>query len=66
MLKVVHIFAKRISLYDVEFVDGSCVSVFNGCDDTAAFTFQTAIDAATASQVLLVYVEYLIALMISL
>ena len=30
------------TLYDVEFVDGTCVALFDGCDDAAAdFTFTT-------------------------
>lgn len=28
-------------LYDVEFIDGSCVSLFNGCDDPSDFTFNS-------------------------
>ena len=41
------------TLYDVEFKDGSCVSLFNGCDDISDFMFQTEIGARAASQALL-------------
>ena len=27
------------SLYDVEFLDGTCVDLFTGCDDLSGFTF---------------------------
>jgi hypothetical protein len=42
------------TLYDVEFVDGSCAAVFDGCDDAATdFTFTTQADGLAASQALL-------------
>jgi len=36
--------------YDVEFLDGTCVDVFNGCDEASDFVFQTALLADMASQ----------------
>jgi len=39
-------------LYDVQFIDGSCNNLFNGCDP-AAFTFQRSFVADAASQALL-------------
>jgi hypothetical protein len=41
------------TLYDVEFVDGTCVALFTGCDSPSDFTFTTAADADVASQALL-------------
>ena len=42
------------TLYDVEFVDGTCAAVFDGCDNAAAdFDFTTQSDALAASQALL-------------
>ncbi len=41
------------SLYDVQFLDGTCIDLYNGCDDVSDFTFQTNADAALASQALL-------------
>ena len=41
------------ALYDVQFVDGTCIDLYNGCDDTSDFTFQTEASAALASQALL-------------
>lgn len=41
------------TLYDVEFRDGTCVSLFSGCDALSDFTFTTAASAAAASQALL-------------
>ena len=41
------------NLYDVQFLDGSCISLFNGCDDVSDFTFQTQAAAILASQALL-------------
>jgi hypothetical protein len=42
------------TLYDVEFMDGTCVALFNGCDNPATdFTFTTQADALAASQALL-------------
>jgi PEP-CTERM motif len=40
------------SLYDVRFVEGTCVSLFSGCNDVG-FTFHTSTDAVAASQALL-------------
>ena len=40
-------------LYDVEFVDGSCVTLFNGCDDPGDFVFTSGTEALAASQALL-------------
>ncbi|MCV3272093.1 VPLPA-CTERM sorting domain-containing protein [Roseobacter sinensis] len=40
-------------LYDVEFIDGSCVSVFNGCDSVANFVFSTSAQAQAAARSLL-------------
>ncbi len=40
-------------LYDVRFVDGRCVDVFDGCDEAADFTFQTYHDAYLASRALI-------------
>ena len=40
-------------LFSVEFVDASCVDVFNGCDAVSNFDFQTSKDATAASQALL-------------
>ena len=41
------------SLYDVQFLDGTCIDLFNGCDDVSDFTFQTQASAVLASQALL-------------
>ena len=38
--------------YDVEFVGGSCVARFNGCDSVSDFIFQSSSDAVAASQAL--------------
>jgi hypothetical protein len=35
-------------LYDVNFVDGSCAGLFDGCNDTSDFDFQTLDDAVAA------------------
>jgi len=41
-------------LYDVEFVDGTCIDLFNGCDSISDFTFGGDLaGAAAASQALL-------------
>ncbi|MGB5104126.1 MAG: hypothetical protein WBO04_12550 [Steroidobacteraceae bacterium] len=37
------------TLYDVEFVDGTCIALFDGCDSPADFAFGTAADAELAS-----------------
>jgi hypothetical protein len=39
--------------YDVEFVDGTCIDLFNGCDSAADFTFATVAAATSAAQALL-------------
>ena len=44
------------SLYDVEFLDGSCVDLFTGCDDLSDFTFTDYTSATLASQALLAQV----------
>ena len=41
------------SLYDVEFMDGTCIAVFDNCDSTSDFVFQTASSAGQASASLL-------------
>ena len=40
------------SLYDVQFIDGTCIDLYNGCDATSDFTFQTGALATLASQAL--------------
>lgn len=40
-------------LYDVTFQDGTCVELFNGCNDLTDFTFTNEADATAASQALL-------------
>jgi len=42
------------TLYDVQFLDGSCISLFTGCDNaTDDFAFTTGADAVLAAQALL-------------
>jgi len=41
------------TLYDVEFVDGSCIALFDGCDAITDFEFTTESAAVAASQALL-------------
>ena len=41
------------SLYDVQFLDGTCIGLYNGCDAVTDFTFQTEASATLASQALL-------------
>jgi hypothetical protein len=41
------------TLYDVTFVDGSCVALFDGCDAPADFAFTLQLDAEAAAQALL-------------
>ena len=41
------------NLYDVQFLDGTCIDLYNGCDDVSDFTFQTEASAILASQALL-------------
>ena len=43
-------------LYDVTFVDGSCSSLFGGCDAASDFTFQNLTDARAAASALLAQV----------
>ena len=40
------------TLYTVEFVDGSCVDLFTGCDELSDFNFTTEADALAASAAL--------------
>ena len=40
------------SLYDVEFVEGTCVELFGGCNENSDFTFNSREDAETASRAL--------------
>ena len=39
--------------YNVEFLDGTCISLYSGCDSTSDFTFQSQAAANLASQALL-------------
>ena len=41
------------SLYDVTFVDGTCIALFSGCDSASDFTFTSSSAATAASQALL-------------
>ncbi len=41
------------SLYNVEFLDGTCIALYNGCDSPSDFTFAILSDAVLASQALL-------------
>jgi hypothetical protein len=41
------------SSYNVEFLDGTCIALFSGCNEASDFTFQTEIAAVAASQALL-------------
>ena len=42
------------NLYDVQFQrDGSCIDLYNGCDEVSDFTFQTNASATLATQALL-------------
>jgi hypothetical protein len=41
------------SSYNVEFLDGTCIALYSGCDDVSDFTFQTEAAASLASQALL-------------
>jgi hypothetical protein len=43
-----------LGFFDVRFVDGTCISLFNGCDNAVDdFDFQSSDDATTAAQALL-------------
>jgi hypothetical protein len=44
------------TLYDVEFLEGTCVDLFSGCDAISDFTFQSQVDAQAASAALLAQV----------
>jgi len=39
--------------YDVDFRDGTCIDLFNGCDEASDFIFGSSVEAADASQQLL-------------
>ena len=39
-------------LYNVQFLDGTCSEMYNGCDSTSDFTFQTLAAATLASSAL--------------
>ena len=41
------------TLYNVEFLDGTCVDLYNGCDEASDFTFTTQAEARQANQALL-------------
>ena len=41
------------SLYDVEFVDGTCIELFNGCDEPSDFAFTSLAAASIASHSLI-------------
>ncbi len=41
------------SSYNVEFLDGTCIALYSGCDDVSDFTFQTSAAALLASNALL-------------
>ena len=41
------------SSYNVEFLDGTCISLYDGCDSVSDFTFQSEASAVLASQALL-------------
>ena len=41
------------SLYDVQFLDGTCIDLYNGCDELSDFTFQSQALAELAAQALL-------------
>ena len=44
------------TLYDVEFVDGTCVALFGGCDEASDFAFTDQASAEAAAQALLDFV----------
>lgn len=44
------------TLYDVEFVGGTCIELFDGCDQSADFTFSTSLDVLFASNALMTQV----------
>ena len=41
------------TVYDIQFVEGSCIDVYDGCDDVSDFPFATLADATLAAQALL-------------
>jgi hypothetical protein len=41
------------ALYNVQFVDGTCIAIFSGCDSTTDFTFTSNLAAKLASEALL-------------
>jgi len=41
------------TLYDVEFLDGTCIALFGGCDELSDFSFTSMAAATQASQALL-------------
>ena len=41
------------TLFDVSFVEDTCINIFDGCDAVSDFDFQTASDATAAAQALL-------------
>lgn len=41
------------ALFDVRFVEGTCVALFNGCDEDSDFVFQTEIEGNQAADALL-------------
>ena len=41
------------TLFNVEFLDGTCLALFSGCDSASDFTFNTASSAEAASQALI-------------
>jgi hypothetical protein len=43
-------------VYDVQFVEGTCVDLYDGCDDVSDFTFTTLADAQLAGQALFDFV----------
>ncbi|OGU52176.1 MAG: hypothetical protein A2199_07630 [Hydrogenophilales bacterium RIFOXYA1_FULL_63_33] len=44
------------TLYDVRFVDGTCMALFSGCDNGSDFPFATLAEATAAGQALLDFV----------
>ncbi|HIF96428.1 MAG TPA: hypothetical protein EYQ54_05270, partial [Myxococcales bacterium] len=41
------------NLYDVQFLDGTCIDLYSGCNDPLDFTFNTEASASLAMQALL-------------
>ncbi len=41
------------TLFDIRFLDGSCIDIFDGCDETSDFAFTDLNSAAAAATVLL-------------